>query len=68
VNDLKGQFDEFFIDLTNIGSGSKEEIDKAQLIEHFENFIKGDDSKPQAQQQLSQLITISTNAQYSQGL
>ena len=70
VNDLKGLFDEFFIDLTNIGSGSKAELNKAQLIEHFESFISGDDSEDHAlaQQHLSNMITVSTNAQYSQGL
>ncbi|MGK0269426.1 MAG: putative protease [Cocleimonas sp.] len=72
VNDLKGLFDEFFIDLTNIGSGSKEELDKAQLIEHFEKFITSDanenDDHIQSQQHLSDMITVSTNAQYSQGL
>jgi hypothetical protein len=31
--------DEFFIDLTGIGSGSKEKPDKAQLIHHFENVL-----------------------------
>ena len=35
VNDLSEQFDEFFIDLTNIGAGSKAEQNKAQLIEHL---------------------------------
>ena len=65
VNDLAGQFDEFFIDLTNIGAGSKAEPDKAQLAMHFENFLNGDE---QAQQQLSKMIPVSTNAQYSQGL
>ncbi len=79
VNDLEGLFDEFFIDLTNIGAGSKAELDKAQLIEHFENFLNGDvdgdsinnitkNKREQAQQQLSDMITVSTNAQYSQGL
>ncbi len=65
VNDLADLFDEFFIDLTNIGSGSKAEQDKAQLITLFENFLSGDD---QAQQKLNNLITVTTNAQYSQGL
>ncbi|SIS73390.1 peptidase U32 family protein [Neptunomonas antarctica] len=65
VNDLADQFDEFFIDLTNIGAGSKVEQDKAQLVTHFENFLNGDN---QAQQQLNNMITVSTNAQYSQGL
>ncbi|MGX9463557.1 peptidase U32 family protein [Shewanella sp. A14] len=65
VEDLSYLFDEFFIDLTNIGSGSKAEIDKVQLVNHFENVLKG---VTQAKVELSQLVTISTNAQYQQGL
>ena len=65
VSDLVDLFDEFFIDLTNIGAGSKAEQDKAQLIKHFENLLTGDDQTPQ---QLSNMISVSTNAQYSQGL
>ncbi|MEE9326982.1 MAG: peptidase U32 family protein [Cocleimonas sp.] len=70
VNDLRELFDEFFIDLTNIGSGSKQEHDKAQLISHFENLLNGDSdsSKKQAAEQLHSIVTLSTNAQYSQGL
>ncbi len=70
VNDLGELFDEFFIDLTNIGSGSKQEHDKAQLIIHFESLLNGDSEshKQQAQQQLHEMVTLSTNAQYSQGL
>ena len=65
VNDLSDLFDEFFIDLTNIGAGSKAEQNKAQLIEHFENLIQGRD---EAAIQLNEMISISTNAQYRQGL
>lgn len=65
VNDLSGLFDEFFIDLTNIGAGSKAEQNKAQLIEHFENLLAGNEDAPH---QLNELVSISTNAQYSQGL
>lgn len=65
VGDLEGLFDEFFVDLTNIGAGSKAELDKAVLVEKFEHFLNGDD---QAQQHLSSMVTVSTNAQYSQGL
>jgi len=73
VNDLGDLFDEFFIDLTNIGSGSKQEHDKAQLITLFENLLNSESgdinsSKRQAVEQLSELVTLSTNAQYSQGL
>jgi len=65
VKDLSDMFDEFFIDLTNIGVGSKEEQDKAQLIKHFEGILAGvDDSKLK----LNELVPISTNAQYRQGL
>ncbi|NOR42170.1 MAG: U32 family peptidase, partial [Gammaproteobacteria bacterium] len=65
VSDLVDLFDEFFIDLTNIGAGSKAELDKTQLIKHFENLLNGDDQTPQ---QLSNKISVSTNAQYCQGL
>jgi putative protease len=65
VNDLSGLFDEFFIDLTNIGSGSKEELDKSQLVKHFENILNGvEESKAE----LANMVTVSTNAQYAQGL
>jgi len=65
VSDLADLFDECFIDLTNIGADSKVEQDKAQLITHFEKLLNGDD---QARQQLSNKISVSTNAQYCQGL
>jgi len=65
VNDLSEQFDEFFIDLTNIGAGSKTEQNKAQLIAHFEQIISGQSS---AKEPLNQMVPLSTMAQYRQGL
>ncbi|RTR40060.1 U32 family peptidase [Shewanella canadensis] len=65
IDDFSHLFDEFFIDLTNIGSGSKAELNKARLIHHFENLIKGDS---EAKAQLDTMVTVSTHAQYSQGL
>jgi len=65
VHDLGDLFDEFFIDLTNIGAGSKPELDKAQLITHFERLLSGDG---EAAEQLNRMVSESTNAQYSQGL
>jgi len=65
VNDLSDLFDEFFIDLTDIGAGSKAEPDKIQLIEYFERLLKGDS---ESHKQLNHMITESTHAQYSQGL
>ncbi|MFT5760820.1 MAG: putative protease, partial [Alteromonadaceae bacterium] len=65
VNDFSDLFDEFFIDLTNIGAGSKQEQDKIQLIKHFENLLAGVED---SQMQLNEMVTVSTNAQYKQGL
>jgi len=65
VRDFSDLFDEFFIDLTDIGSGSKEKQDKAQLIKHFEDFLAGDQ---QAAATVTGMVTVSTNAQYQQGL
>lgn len=65
VSDFSHLFDEFFIDLTDIGSGSKEKLDKAQLIDHFESVLNG---VHESGVQLHEMITVSTNAQYKQGL
>ncbi len=65
VNDLGDLFDEFFIDLTDIGSGSKAEPDKAQLITQFENMLKGNENAPQ---NLHQMVELSTRNQYRKGL
>jgi len=65
INDLSDLFDEFFVDLTNIGSGSKAVQDKVLLIKHFEGLMKG---VADTQNQLDKLVPISTNAQYVQGL
>jgi putative protease len=65
VRDLSELFDEFFIDLTDIGSGSKEKLDKTILIQEFESFLSNTD---QSKDTLDHMVTISTNAQYQQGL
>ena len=65
VNDFSDLFDEFFIDLTNIGAGSKEEQDKVELIKQFEALLAGDESAKEA---LNNLVPVATNAQYKQGL
>jgi putative protease len=65
VNDLGDLFDEFFIDLTNIGSGDTAVEDKAQLLAHFESLLEG---KEEAAIKLNEMVTLSTNAQYRQGL
>ncbi|MEZ8737102.1 MULTISPECIES: peptidase U32 family protein [unclassified Vibrio] len=65
VTDFSGLFDEFFIDLTNIGAGSKEVKDKVELIKHFEALLNGVEG---SQQNLEQIVEVRTNAQYVQGL
>lgn len=69
INDLEAVFDEFFIDLTDIGSGSKEKLDKLQLLKHFENVLSTDEQvNSAAQAHLNHMVSVKTNAQYSQGL
>ena len=65
VNDLSHLFDNFFIDLTDIGSGSKEKLDKVQLMHHFQHLLDGVE---QSGVQLHEMVKISTSAQYKQGL
>ena len=64
VNDLSDLFDEFFIDLTNIGAGSKEEQDKTLLIKHFEGLLNSAD---ESKIQLNNLVPIATNANTAKG-
>lgn len=65
VRDLSDLFDEFFIDLTDIGSGSKEKLDKNLLTQEFESFLSNTDRSIET---IDQMVTVSTNAQYQQGL
>lgn len=65
IEELPELFDEFFIDLTNIGAGSSAEKDKVQLLRHFEAMINGEQT---ARIQLEALVSDSTKAQYQQGL
>lgn len=65
VQEFSGLFDEFFIDLTNIGAGSKAELDKAELLRHFSDLVAGNE---QSKVKLDQMVTLSTQDQYIQGL
>jgi putative protease len=66
VRDLSDLFDEFFIDLSDIGSGSKPAQDKVALIKLFESLLNDDDGE--AEFELMGRVTESTYAQYIQGL
>lgn len=65
VEEFSELFDEFFIDLTDIGSGSKAQLDKVTLLHYFSGLIKGDS---ESKVQLEQMVALSTQAQYMQGL
>jgi putative protease len=65
VEEFSSLFDEFFIDLTNIGAGSKAELDKLELLNHFTKLVNGNDESKIA---LDQMVTLKTQAQYTQGL
>jgi len=65
VEEFSGLFDEFFIDLTNIGAGSKAQVDKSQLLASFSALVSGDTEQ---KSELNQMVTLSTNDQYLQGL
>ncbi|WP_413698704.1 peptidase U32 family protein [Psychromonas sp. KJ10-10] len=65
VEEFSSLFDEFFIDLTNIGAGSKAELDKLELLNHFTQLVSGSDESKIA---LDQMVTLKTQAQYTQGL
>lgn len=65
VRDFSDLFDEFFIDLTDIGSGSKEKLDKVRLIQEFERFLV---DETQTKETLYGMVEVKTNAQYVQGL
>ena len=65
VRDFSDLFDEFFIDLTDIGSGSKEKLDKVRLVREFEKFLVDEDQTKKA---LYDMVEVKTNAQYVQGL
>ncbi len=73
IDDLGDLFDEFMIDLTNIGAGDKEMPDKAQLIKRFEQLLSGEQGDEladaeDAKQALNTMVPESTNVQYFNGL
>ena len=65
VTDLPGVFSSFFIDLREIKTETKLEMDKPGIIRHFENLLNGD---PDSKKEIEQIIYPSTNAQYREGI
>jgi putative protease len=73
IDDLAPMFDEFMIDLTNIGAGDKVSPDKAVLIAQFEQLLshratKGNDLSIAINSEIKTLVPESTNVQYHNGL
>ena len=63
--DLPNTFSSFLVDLRDIKTETKIEVDKSRLIQLFENHLKGDvDSK----EELQQAIHLTTHTQYKKGI
>ncbi|MPQ49221.1 U32 family peptidase [Marinifilum sp. N1E240] len=65
VSDLPETFSNFFIDLRDITSKTKIDIDKAKLIKLFEDLCNGNQ---EAETQIKQVIYPTTNVQYKRGI
>lgn len=69
IDDLADLFDDFMIDLTNIGAGDKELPDKAKLIRQFEQLLSVEsDNDEEAKKALNAMVPESTSIQYFNGL
>ena len=69
IDELASLFDEFFIDLTNIGMGDKSSLEKADLMRLFNALISADSAtKQEAKTELDERVLCTTDAQYVQGL
>ncbi len=65
VTDLPDLFSSFLIDLRDIKTETKIEMEKLGLIELFENLLNGN---PDASMELNQIIFPVTNIQYQKGI
>jgi len=65
VTDLPDIFSCFFIDLRDIKTETKIELDKLRAIKLFENLLNG---YPNAKKELKQMIHPSTHTQYEKGI
>jgi U32 family peptidase len=63
--DIPGIFSSFFIDLRDIKTNTKIEVDKARLVRLFEDHLDGN---PTSAEEIKQSIHPSTNTQYSKGI
>jgi len=65
VTDVPGMFSGFSIDLRDIKTETKIEMDKSGIITLFEKLLNGN---PDSRKELNQIIYPSTNIQYKKGI
>lgn len=65
VTDLPDVFSSFFIDLRDVNTATKMEMDKSGIIQCFENLLNGNSDSAL---ELKQIIHPSTNSQYKKGI
>ncbi|MEI6348935.1 MAG: peptidase U32 family protein [Bacteroidota bacterium] len=65
VRDFKNKFSTFLIDLRDIKTKTKVEIDKKSVINHFENLLK---NNSESETKIHQHIFPTTNSQYKIGI
>ncbi|MCD4729172.1 MAG: hypothetical protein K8R74_01130, partial [Bacteroidales bacterium] len=65
VIDVTDLFSGFFIDLRDVKTGTKTEMDKSGIIKLFENLLNG---IPDSAKELNHIIHPSTKAQYKKGI
>jgi U32 family peptidase len=65
VTDIPDLFSDFLIDLSDIKTETKIELDKLTVIKHFENLLNGNID---SEKEIKQIIYPTTNAQYDKGI
>ena len=65
VNDIPDVFSGFLIDLRDIKTETKTDMDKSGIIKLFENLLV---DQPESEKELKQRIHLSTNIQYEKGI
>jgi len=65
IKDIPNLFTSFFIDLRDIKTETKIELDKSKIIIHFENLLN---ENPDSIKELKQIIHPTSNSQYKIGI
>lgn len=65
ISDIPDVFSSFFIDLRDIKTGTEVDVDKMDLIRHFDEYVKGN---LELKDTIQQKVYPSTNTQYRRGI